>query len=240
MTRGSQNNRSNMASFDEVIEKIKEREGGYVNDAKDPGGETKFGISHNTHREVDIANLTWKKAKDIYRNKYWDECKVGQLPDKLRPMFMDTIVLHGTQKGTKMLQKALGVNADGRVGPNTIRVANSQNALTLVENMAQRRLAHYRKQPTYKRFGKGWEARVAIVKKECANVMQERVEEKKECANVKQQRAEVKKECTNVKKGGRPLSFEEILNREENEEAITDRLNREASGDVVRKRPRRE
>jgi lysozyme family protein len=42
-------------TFDEAFDKLIDHEGGYVNDPKDPGGETKFGISKRQYPTLDIA-----------------------------------------------------------------------------------------------------------------------------------------------------------------------------------------
>lgn len=46
-------------------------EGGFVNDPKDSGGMTKYGISKRAYPNLDIANLTKEQAKEIYKNDYW-------------------------------------------------------------------------------------------------------------------------------------------------------------------------
>ena len=49
-----------MKNFDEIIEQVLHHEGGYVNDPKDLGGETNFGITKRFYPDVDIKNLTKK------------------------------------------------------------------------------------------------------------------------------------------------------------------------------------
>ena len=44
-----------MSDFDRAFAAIVGVEGGYVNDPKDPGGETKFGLSHRANPDLDIA-----------------------------------------------------------------------------------------------------------------------------------------------------------------------------------------
>ena len=56
-----------MSLFDVYFEKVISHEGGYSNDAKDPGGETNFGISKRAYPQVDIKNLTRDAAKQIYK-----------------------------------------------------------------------------------------------------------------------------------------------------------------------------
>ena len=43
--------------FNDVIDKVLEHEGGYVNDPNDLGGETKYGISKRAYPDVDIFNF---------------------------------------------------------------------------------------------------------------------------------------------------------------------------------------
>ena len=54
-----------LTKFDDIIEIVLEHEGGYVNDPKDPGGETNFGVAKRSHPDVDIKNLTKEVAKEI-------------------------------------------------------------------------------------------------------------------------------------------------------------------------------
>ena len=59
-----------MKSFEEIINKVLEHEGGYVNDPTDLGGETKYGITKRFYPDLDIKNLTKEEAKQIYYNDY--------------------------------------------------------------------------------------------------------------------------------------------------------------------------
>ena len=54
-----------LTDFNDIIEVVLHHEGGYVNDPKDPGGETNFGIAKRSHPDVDIKNLTEEGAKEI-------------------------------------------------------------------------------------------------------------------------------------------------------------------------------
>lgn len=47
-------------------------EAGLVDDPKDPGGLTKYGISQRQYPKVDIRNLTLEDAKAIYLRDYWN------------------------------------------------------------------------------------------------------------------------------------------------------------------------
>lgn len=44
-----------------------------VDDPRDPGRLTKYGISQRAHPKVDIRNLTLEQAKEIYYSEYWNK-----------------------------------------------------------------------------------------------------------------------------------------------------------------------
>ena len=114
-----------LVKFDEIIEVVLHHEGGYVNDPKDPGGETNFGIAKRSHPDVDIKNLTKDGAKEIYKEHYWDKNKVESLPEDLRHIYFDMCVNQGKGRAVKILQRAANAKGadlvvDGGMGPKTI------------------------------------------------------------------------------------------------------------------------
>jgi lysozyme family protein len=58
-------------NFDRAFAIVVGVEGGYTSDPRDPGGETKYGISKRANPDLDIKNLTLDQAKARYRLKYW-------------------------------------------------------------------------------------------------------------------------------------------------------------------------
>ena len=52
-------------TFDEAFDTLIGHEGGYSNDPRDPGGETRYGISKRAYPDVNIATLTLEQAKFI-------------------------------------------------------------------------------------------------------------------------------------------------------------------------------
>ena len=112
-------------TFNEIIEVVLKHEGGYVNDPKDPGGETNFGISKRAYPDVDMKTLTKEGAKDIYKRDYWDKNHCGDLPDELRHVYFDMCVNMGRGRATKIMQetantKGADLKVDGGMGPKTI------------------------------------------------------------------------------------------------------------------------
>ena len=114
-----------MKSFKEIIEKVLGHEGGYVNDPKDLGGETKYGITKRFYPDVDIKNLTIEQATEIYKKDYWDKNKVESLPQNLWHIYFDMCVNMGKRTAVKVLQRAAvnrgrNIEVDGGLGPATI------------------------------------------------------------------------------------------------------------------------
>tara|TARA_R100000908_G_C3687869_1_gene103589 strand:- start:135 stop:608 length:474 start_codon:yes stop_codon:yes gene_type:complete len=114
-----------MKTFDEIIEQVLEHEGGYVNDPKDLGGETKYGITKRFYPELNIKELTIEKAKQIYKDDYWDKNRVESLPQELWHIFFDMCVNMGRRTAVKVLQRAAvnrgrDIEVDGGLGPATI------------------------------------------------------------------------------------------------------------------------
>lgn len=148
-------------SFDSAFELTIGHEGGYSNNPADPGGETKFGVSKRAYPTVDIRNLTLDQAKDIYRRDYWNPIKGDQLPEGVDEQVFDCAVHHGVRPAILMLQNALGVTADGIIGPQTLMAAHSFNPqrCSLLVNIA--RLELMTGLLTWPTFGRGWAKRVA-------------------------------------------------------------------------------
>ena len=114
-----------MKNFNEIIEKVLEHEGGYVNDPKDLGGETKYGITKRFYPDINIKNLTIEQAKEIYKKDYWDRNKVESLPQNLWHIYFDMCVNMGKRTAVKVLQRAAvnkgkDIEIDGGLGPMTI------------------------------------------------------------------------------------------------------------------------
>ena len=114
-----------MKNFNEIIKQVLEHEGGYVNDPKDLGGETKYGITKRFYPDVDIKNLTIEQATEIYKKDYWDKNKVESLPQNLWHIYFDMCVNMGKRTAVKVLQRAAvnkgrNIDVDGGLGPMTI------------------------------------------------------------------------------------------------------------------------
>lgn len=131
-----------MPTVREIAEGIVAREGGFVNDPDDPGGATNYGVTIHTMRrlgldltgdgkvsEADVRKLTREQATDIFVRHYYTAPHIDALPDCLQPQVFDMYVNAGAN-AVKILQRLLGdmgfpCDADGAIGPQTIRAAQS-------------------------------------------------------------------------------------------------------------------
>lgn len=150
-----------MSPFEKAVTFSLRWEGGYVNDPRDPGGETKFGISKRTYPQLDIANLTEADAIKIYQRDFWDTCKCGQLPSPIALIVFDIAVNQGQPTAGYVLQEALGVLQDGVVGTMTIQAARNKPLKETIEALTGIRCDRYAKLKSAGIYGKGWFRRAA-------------------------------------------------------------------------------
>ena len=146
-------------NFDRAFDIIIGHEGGYVNDPRDPGGETKYGISKRAYPNEDIKNLTLDRAKELYKRDYWNALEAETLPDAARLMVFDCAVNCGVTAAKKLLQRSIGVKDDGIIGPATRRAIST--AVNLPMKFAGFWLQYYTDLPGWPTYGKGWTRRVA-------------------------------------------------------------------------------
>ena len=95
-------------------------EGGYVNDANDRGGETKFGISKKSYPHLNIANLTVERAAAIYKQDFWDVCKCDEMEAEMAVVVFDAAVNHGARRASMFLQQLVNSKMDGVIGDKTL------------------------------------------------------------------------------------------------------------------------
>lgn len=162
-----------MSAFEKAFDLLIGHEGGYSTDRADRGnwtggavgkGEfkgTKYGISAAAYPALDIKNLTIAQARAIYKRDYWDKVRGDDLPPAFALIAFDAAVNAGVRPGSRFLQMALRVGADGVIGPQTIAAARAarDQVGVMVEALAQR--AEYnRKVPSADAHGLGWSRRL--------------------------------------------------------------------------------
>ena len=164
------------ANFDTWLSNVLIHEGGYVDHPDDPGGPTNKGITIGTLKRLgidvdgdgdsDIADLKKLRREDVarvYRLFYWDAVRADLLPSGVDTAVADFAVNSGPSRAAKHLQSALGVAADGDIGPKTIEAASRANSVDVIRRVTESRMEFLRGLRTFKTFGKGWTRRVMEV-----------------------------------------------------------------------------
>ncbi len=149
-----------MQTFPDCIAHVLAAEGGLVNDPKDPGGVTKFGISQRSYPALNIRALTLDEAKAIYQRDYWAPIQGEALPAGLDLLVLDHAVNAGPARAVRLLQHLVGVPEDGLMGPVTLAGVASADPQDLIARYSELRLDFYRDLPTWRHFGAGWSRRV--------------------------------------------------------------------------------
>lgn len=148
-------------TFDEAFKVLIGHEGGYVNDPKDPGGETKFGVSKRAYPKEDIAGLTLERAKALYLRDFWDVIHADELPKHVRFAVFDAAVNSGVRQAIKWLQRAVCVTDDGVIGHKTLSAVVAMDPYKLAAVYNGQRLKFMTELHTFSTFGRGWARRVA-------------------------------------------------------------------------------
>lgn len=127
-----------MPLFEQFFEDLMDKEGGYVNDARDSGGATRYGITEAVARANGytgpMKQLPLTLAKHIYKTDYWDSLRLDEVQNLCPALCLklaDIAVNMGVKQAGFFLQRLLNalnnqgklypdIAADGKVGPMTI------------------------------------------------------------------------------------------------------------------------
>ena len=153
-----------MSMFDDAIEILLADEGGYVDNPKDPGGKTNFGITEATARDFgyfdDMKDLPRTVAIKIYSDMgYWGE-ELNDLPFGVAFSIFEARVMHGVSRANKMVQSICGVKQDGIFGPKTKAALSSMHPAMFCLLFNCHRLDFIARVPRFNYFGAGWVARI--------------------------------------------------------------------------------
>ena len=151
-------------NFRDCLELVLKHEGGYVNHPSDPGGMTNLGVTKKVWEdwvghpvtEKDMRELTPALVGPMYEMKYWRTSYCEKLPRGLDLLVFSMAVNAGSGRSVKLLQDAIGVVADGVIGPKTMAKINEANVEALIDKFSEARTAFYKGLKTFPVFGKGW------------------------------------------------------------------------------------
>lgn len=181
-----------MKSADSIIDEVLQAEGGYVNDPRDRGGETNWGITVAVARAAGYTGPMRDMPRSVARDIYWRQYVTGPNFDDIIPLspaiaaeLIDTGVNMGTGVASQFLQQALNafneqgarypdLKVDGQIGLKTIsnlqaflkhRGKEGESVMLKALNCLQgaRYIAITESRPANEGFVYGWiRARVAL------------------------------------------------------------------------------
>jgi lysozyme family protein len=165
------------SNFDLWLSEVLKHEGGFVNHPKDPGGATNKGITIGTLKRLkidvdgdgdsDLADLKKLRHTDVarvYRLFYWDAVRGDLLPSGLDLCVADFAVNSGVSRAVQHLQRALGVTADGDLGPKTMAAIERADIAQVINRVCDSRLKFMKGLKIWHHFKNGWTRRVAEVR----------------------------------------------------------------------------
>lgn len=145
-------------------------EGGFVDNAHDPGGATMAGVTQAVYTawlakqgrpNASVKDSSAADRQAIYRSGYWNPVRGDDLYDGLDLVVVDTGWGSGPVTAVEFLQGALGVAVDGVFGPKTLAALKPhENSAALINAVCDRRMAFFKSLRTWKYFGTGWTNRL--------------------------------------------------------------------------------
>ena len=143
-------------NFEKMLKFVLQREGGYVNDPHDLGGETNKGITHNTYNSYrkskglqtrSVKYITDDEVRDIYYNNYFKASGADKITNPQLAIYVfDTAVNMGVSRAKKLLEQSNG-------DPETF------------EQLRRAKYNEFAKSnPSQQRYLQGWNNRVTAVK----------------------------------------------------------------------------
>ena len=171
-----------MANVSKLLPFILSWEGGYVNDPHDKGGATNKGVTIATWRKVgydkdgdgdiDVDDLKQLTEADVLNRvlkpHYWDRWQADRISSQPVANILVDWVWGSGANGIKIPQRLLGLKQDGIVGPVTLSAINKADPLVLFNTIKVEREAFLwrivDRDPTQKRFIKGWLNRLNALK----------------------------------------------------------------------------
>lgn len=162
-----------MADYRVLVPKIKSWEGGYVNDPDDSGGTTNKGVTLATFctwygkdkTAADLAHITDEQWLYIFLNGFWNKMRGDSIKSQsIANIIVDWGWASGPATAAKEIQKIVGTDVDGIIGPKTLTAINTAKQKTLFEKIKTARLEFVdnlvKKRPKDKKYIKGWKARI--------------------------------------------------------------------------------
>lgn len=163
---------------EQLFEKAKLK--GFANDPDDLGGATMCGVTLATFAEycrrkgyprptiVRLRAIKYKEWLEILKTMFWDKWKADQINNESIALILVDWVWGSGKYGITIPQRAIGVTADGIVGPKTIAAVNAKDPKQLFDLIRKERLAYIERicksRPTNLKYKRGWLNRLNDIK----------------------------------------------------------------------------
>jgi hypothetical protein len=118
----------------------------------------------------DVMGLERDEAAAIYKAQYWTAIRAEEWPAGLDLALFDNAVNSGPRQAVRDLQRALGLVADGIIGPITSAAINARPASDIVAALCATRRARLAGLPQFSRFGRGWTRRIQRVERQARSL----------------------------------------------------------------------
>ena len=174
-------------NWDQAFKQMLASEGGFSDDERDRGnqlpdgrkgstmlGVTQFNWERHLGHEVthdQMRKLTAADVEPLYKKKYWDVVQADKLPHGIDYLAFDMGVNAGPGRSIKLLQAAVGVPADGGLGPITLAAVWAADPVKLIQDFSAEKEAFYRGLDDFPVYGNGWLNRVAAVKLKASSML---------------------------------------------------------------------
>ena len=151
------------ANFPKSLTFVLKDEGGNDDDPSDHGGRTSRGITQREYTawlseqalpDRDVWTAPENDIEQIYHDEYW-EPYCDNFSSGIDYLYFDMAVNAGPHRAAVLLQRAVGVTDDGRIGPVTREAVADADPAKLIEDYTAAKRDFYQSlhQP---RFLKGW------------------------------------------------------------------------------------
>jgi lysozyme family protein len=154
-------------TYHEAMQKVFIDEGGYTNDAADPGGPTNWGITIHDARmywkpdatAADVRAMPKDVAEEIYAKHYANPIRYDDLPPGVDYAVLDYGINSGISRSAKVLQRIVGAEVDGIIGPKTVAATAAAQPVDVINAIYAERLGFLQRLRTWPVFGRGWARR---------------------------------------------------------------------------------
>lgn len=159
---------------------------GWSDDPADAGGATMCGVTLATYRswcavkgyarpgKAELKKIPYAHWRAIFVSNFWNYCHADRIRSESVAWIIVDWVWSSGPKVIKRVQRVLGVNPDGIIGPKTLAAINEDTPEELFADIKRDRFAYLdeicKSRPANIRFLKGWENRLNALEFDNLNI----------------------------------------------------------------------